>query len=297
LNSHPFSIYVRNRPIRVAYLVNPSSVPKGLLDALVDHSIQRWGGRYNPIIYTDGRVIDDLQWGFLYGFDPDVVLPFVELEHDLAERIKRHIAPLEIEPYREQDEGSVVYSVHTSLDGLSIYPSRKNLSPFVNLITLIGEPRLVVFDVDDTQDISVERFIRRNLGVYFKTVWIEHALKQLETVEFRITDVASLIEAIETLSGVGQTFVYPIQLSSLPNFWPEVTWDYQRDAFTVVVGDSVEDFVHGWNHPLTVARSRRGSINELWFPIELATNPSFLRLLGPGSASSRATIGTTPSTS
>ena len=65
MNSHPFSIYVRNRPIRVAHLVDASRVPEKLVDAIVEYNISRWGGRYNPIIFTDGADIDDLQWTFL----------------------------------------------------------------------------------------------------------------------------------------------------------------------------------------------------------------------------------------
>jgi len=57
----------------------------------------------------------------------------------------------------------------------------------------------------------------------------------------------------------------------LTETWPPVKWNYARDAFTVVIGDSAEeDITHFWNHPVTLAGRSRKGINEIWLPTVLA---------------------------
>jgi hypothetical protein len=56
-----YSIYVHKRPQRVAFLVDgkPESMP--IVDAILEHNRDRWGGRYNPLVVTDGQLYEPLE--------------------------------------------------------------------------------------------------------------------------------------------------------------------------------------------------------------------------------------------
>ncbi|MEP7337564.1 MAG: hypothetical protein ABI977_07445 [Acidobacteriota bacterium] len=73
----PFSIYTKSRPIRLAFLINHEKIQDEQFDAIIDYNIQYWGGRFTPVIFTDGDNINDDWWSFLVGFDPDVVISLV----------------------------------------------------------------------------------------------------------------------------------------------------------------------------------------------------------------------------
>src|SRR5438093_10808522 len=104
----PYSIYVNKRPLRVAFLVEDKPESTAIIDAIMAYSRDRWGGRYNPIILTDGQTLTNAWWSFLEAVDPDVVKSFVTLSDDLIGMIERRVSPYLIQQAdaREQhDDG------------------------------------------------------------------------------------------------------------------------------------------------------------------------------------------------
>ena len=71
--TRPYSIYIDKRPMRIVFLVNPESTSLEVVDQIIDYNRSLWGGRFNPIILTDGHTIDDKWWQFLREIDPDVI--------------------------------------------------------------------------------------------------------------------------------------------------------------------------------------------------------------------------------
>lgn len=263
--------------MRIAFVGDPRYLTDERLDAILQYNLTRWGGRLNPVIFSDGEQISDEWWRFLIGFDPDVVVPLMTLSEGLKDEIGRRVAPLSIEDYREPESG-IRFSIHTQRDGLSIYPDPESLESLAHWIR-IGPPRLVVFDIDDANDV-LRRFVSRNFGVYYRTIFMDSVLEKIDVATFKITSVESLANAIEELSSpVPRAWIYPIQFSILAGTWPPVIWNYARDAFTVTLGDSVEDITHFWNHPLTLASSNRKGINEIWLPSELARDDQLRKAL------------------
>ena len=95
----PYSIYIHHRPFRIAFLINPAS---GIdwVDRVIEYSRDKWGGRFNPIFFTDGLNIADDWWKFLRGYDPDIIYSTVPLSNELKKRIRIFLSPLRVEEAR-----------------------------------------------------------------------------------------------------------------------------------------------------------------------------------------------------
>src|SRR5689334_15887929 len=59
------------RFVRVAFIVNKSVLTSDLLDQVVRISLTRWGGRYFPIVLSDGHRLDPESTELLAVYDPD----------------------------------------------------------------------------------------------------------------------------------------------------------------------------------------------------------------------------------
>ena len=94
----PYSIYVSKRPLRIAFLIEDNPESTTIIDAIFTYNRDRWGGRYNPIVLTDGQTLTDARWSLLEAVDPDVVKSFVPLSDDLVGAIERRISPYLIQP-------------------------------------------------------------------------------------------------------------------------------------------------------------------------------------------------------
>ena len=105
--NHPYSIYIDKRPMRIVFLVDPSSTNTEIVDQILDYNRSLWGGRFNPIILTDGRTIEDKWWKFLRDIDPDVIKPLVSLDIKLIEKFDNFLSPLTIEQFREDERSSL----------------------------------------------------------------------------------------------------------------------------------------------------------------------------------------------
>ena len=97
INQSPYNIYVRKRPIKIAYLINPKETTFEEIDLIFEFNMSIWGGRYNPIVKTDGNSINKSEWELLCNFDPDVIKSLVALDDDLIKQIDLSLAPYSIE--------------------------------------------------------------------------------------------------------------------------------------------------------------------------------------------------------
>lgn len=148
--------------MRIAFLVNPSQESIEIVDQIINYNRGLWGGRFNPIILTDGITIEDNWWKFLRDVDPDVIKPLVPLSNELIEKFENFLSPLTIEEFREDDNSRLVAGVGTRLSPVRVNP--KSLNTRESLV-LFGEPILGLFNVDE-MDTNVDKlFIDRNFGV------------------------------------------------------------------------------------------------------------------------------------
>lgn len=83
-----YSVYVKKRPIKKAFLINPKQDDwQEQLDAIWEYNQDKWGGRYNPIIPTDGKIIDEKWLDFLERFDADYLSQFFLFVMNLKKKL------------------------------------------------------------------------------------------------------------------------------------------------------------------------------------------------------------------
>ena len=162
----PYSIYIDKRPMRIVFLVDSSSASIEMLDQIIDYNQALWGGRFNPIMLTDGRDIEDKWWKFLRDIDPDVIKPMVSLDIELIEKFDNFLSPLTIEQFREDKRSSLGtrVNVYDTPAGIDI-----NLLNLFELGGLYEAPTLGIFDLDEMDDEIAKHFVLRNFGTYRPT--------------------------------------------------------------------------------------------------------------------------------
>ena len=146
--------------MRIVFLVNPSQENIEMIDQIINFNRGLWGGRFNPIILTDGNTIKDNWWKFLRDVDPDVIKPLVPLSNELIERFENFLSPLTIEAFREDD--NLRLGVGTRISPARVNPKSINSR---ESLALFGEPILGLFNVDEMDSDVDKLFIDRNFGV------------------------------------------------------------------------------------------------------------------------------------
>ena len=161
--NQPYSIYIDKRPMRIAFLVDSASASLESVDQIIDYNRGLWGGRFNPIILTDGRTIEDKWWKFLRDIDPDVIKSLVSLDSELIERFENFLSPLAIEQPREDERSSLRarVSVYDTPAGIDI-----NSLNFLDLSPLHLGQTLGIFDLEEMDDDIGRCFVLRNFGTY-----------------------------------------------------------------------------------------------------------------------------------
>src|SRR5215831_17469516 len=123
----PYSIHVNKRPLRVAFLVEDTPKSMAIIDSILAYNHDRWGGRYNPIVLTDGQTLTDAWWSLLEAVDPDIVKAFVMLSDDLIASIERRVSPYLIEQPSRHEQESGYKRIDLSDEGIEILPSLLNV--------------------------------------------------------------------------------------------------------------------------------------------------------------------------
>lgn len=274
----PYSVYVNKRPLRIAFLVEDRPESLAIIDTVLADNRNRWGGRYNPIVLTDGQTLTDAWWSLLEAVDPDVVKSFVALSDNLVASIERRVSPYLIQqPDRHAHENG--YHRFSLLDaGIPILPTPSN----VRMASwAIGESSLVLFQTDcRNTDPLIKRFTEWNFGGYPHSVQaVTHALEGVRTQPYTVTDAVSLVTPFTELSAF-RGFTYPIQLCSVPKeALPPVNYGQVGEVFHVVIGDTPTDVAYFWNRPATTPQWSRTHLNQVWLPLDVATNPQLATAL------------------
>lgn len=232
---------IRKRPQRVAFTVDFRNSSLADIVSIIKYNQGKWGGRNNPIIHCDGKTLDKVWWDFLDRYDADALKTFIDLNEDLIDEMNMRLTPYLME-FNDINTG---YNEHINITnrGYSILPTPENVA------RAYGGPRdratLVLFDIEEAEDELVRNFITVNFGTYAPLEYIENQLKLSKVQRLKVTDIASLIEAMQKIATYG-SFVFPIQICAIS---PESRYQslYRDDMFTVVIGNSITDVIHTWN--------------------------------------------------
>lgn len=271
----PYSIYIKHRPFRIAFLLGPTT-DVAWIDAVIKFNRDRWGGRFNPIIITDGDTIADNWWKFLRGYDPDIICSTVSLSDELQKKIHVFLSPLRIEELAP-DQAYIRVDDYP----LTILPTGKNISK-IGIPNFDEKNNLIVFEVDETTPDIIRSFLDRNFGLLEQGQMMSYHLKKaMETCQikrYKVTSEETLNEALLDLGEWRTRAVFPSQVCALPNSMKEANHAYNNEGFEIVIGDSAAELVRFWNRTLEMGSWLRTSITHLWLPTMLANN----EVLSPG---------------
>jgi hypothetical protein len=243
------------------------------VEAIWAYNQEKWGGRFNPLIFTDGSTIEANWWKLLKDVDPDVVKCLTPIRDELAERINTSISPLLLErPDKNEDDSR--YFISPVNGGVRALPTPQSLKRLAKIF--LFEPKLAVLRTERMTDELSLRFIRLNFGVYSTDFYVQKALEPVEKEEFVVADRAGLAAALHELGrppGQSGQFVYPLQFCALPNTARSAESSSNCDAFAVIVGDSIKEVAYLWNRIWLIPQPERVHLNQIWIPTAFVGNP------------------------
>lgn len=265
MQTSPYSIYINKRPIRIAFFVDSNGSPEWF-DRIFKFNQEKWGGRFNPIILTDGENISEHEWTFLRKYDPDIILSNIDLADNLKKKIRIFLSPYKVEIIKA--DGT---NIHLQYDPISIFPTKENIAGVSHAFPF-EESSIALFEFSESTPDIIKKFIQRNFGFLANTEWIPyHIKKNLENCKkqvYKISDINSLNQTLLELGEFRNRVTYPIQICSTPNTFKDVNYNAYNDYFGIIIGDSQEDLTYFWNRSMMISGWMRTALTQLWLPKE-----------------------------
>src|SRR4051812_20197253 len=124
MSPEPYSIRIRARPLKVAFIINPDD-PLALSQVgwAITHNQERWGGRFNPIIPSAGKIVGGSWRAILQRSDPDTIHSFTALSPDLLADLNDNFSP-----YLVHMPAGNTAQPYVDDSGLSFRPTLTNLN-------------------------------------------------------------------------------------------------------------------------------------------------------------------------
>lgn len=278
------SVVYNSRPLRIAFFVDPHSTSDELLDSIVEFSLEKWGGRYFPIIPCDGSSITHSFWTLLEFSDPDIIYSFVKLDNELIEKIDRSIAPFGLYVKVPNENQSPLqhdsYLENPLPNEFLIKEIPKIfLSPFYSV-----KSQLSVFKMDSNS--KYFGFILRNFGYlkYLLQFYMKHGDSKLR---IELKDIYKEIDAYEIdgdtdLSGIlevlksKRNLIYPMFLSEIPGSPSPVGHKYRDRGFLIGIDDSILTYLYLWNRIHILDHHLKRSLSQLLITNDILQNDKLL---------------------
>jgi hypothetical protein len=262
----PYTIRLDHRPIRFAFLFDSAKNGDAELNAAMTFAAAMVGGRYSPMIVTDGKDLAAADWNLLEVVDPDRIVSFAELEGPLLEKLNQRLTPLEIlQPDHEGTRRTPRYLLG---------PPGPRVTPLVpSLETLraaqggFWNPLFADIALDEATPTDVRAFVEQSMGVFPTEERFTQVLTALPRQQVAISSYETLGATLEALSD-HRSFFYPIQFSSAYGRLRGYERQDRLSDLFVVIGDSLQDRVAAWNL-LLAQRDRKGGMAVVWIPKSL----------------------------
>lgn len=277
----PFTSHFSARPVRYAIVAARESYGREQHEAVIEFCCEMWGGRYTPVVLTDGCVLAEEDDAYLRRFDADVIVLAGDIDSVLASHIERKFSPITI--VRWNPEESIYRAMLRDANSQLVLPSTidfdRDWTP--RLTTLRPNenfPDLALFDLSDA-DSSVGLFVRANFGVLRNT--ISEILRRngvfVKAVGSGGPD--GLASFLRGPTARASSLVYPQELAATEASVPLVRWNWERDTFKLIVGESIDDLVSAWNEPLHLHHSYRPHPAGILLPPDLTRHPELMAAL------------------
>ncbi len=269
----PYSIYYNNRPTKIAFLVDPSStIANSIIEKIITFNRSKWGGNYNPIIYTNGRTISSKWWKLLRDYDPDIVFTTIPLEDSLKKKFKIFLTNFRFEQPHDFNNPNI----NLDDDPISILPSQSLISK-ISRDFPEHSTQLALFNIAEQTPDNIRRFIEINFGNYDTSPnGLIHTKKALEGCNrkiFNIIDSNSLNEALKYIGDFRNRLIFASQISSYSEHIKDTELTSTDESFEVIVGNSLNEIVYAWNRPLNLRAWQRVRFGQLWITQDLISDP------------------------
>jgi hypothetical protein len=279
-----YSVFVHKRPITYAFLIDPDKDQwPEQVDAICQYTLDKWRGRFNPIVPTNGEMLGPEWWTFLKKIDPDYVISTTAISKSLKDQLNTEIYPIDVEvPTANQLDAKP--RISTFNETMRVVPDSSTLQRLSRIPFPLPPPALLMnLQPGWTCDVDVKRFVLRNFGSYPDIVYWNHVLKDVPHINYCVDTKADLIKALVELGRPEAKVVYPIQVSSLdgPTLYVDYQYEHSYDVFGLIIGDTYAEQVFSWNKVFfasSVNQSHR--LSHMWIPLSFATDAEFMSALG-----------------
>lgn len=266
-------VHTRNRPIRVAFVVDTSNKTKALtqVEKIIQYASRKWGGRFYQIIPAPGGNVSNAWIEYLTQYDPDFIHSKTELSVSTLKKVALRLNP----SFCEVDERDFI-SLHP--DPLDVVPDAKN-STF-----LWRNPfqEYSIFDLSISNEIEPPAYVRKFIKFNFGQLSSDYLTKQLtddHVVRENVTSKASLINGMRPLADWGR-HIYPLEYSFIPGVDGQIRRDYDDDEVrTLFIGDDPLDVIYYWNNALRTPDWLSCKKVNAWIPTKFVTDDQLLSAL------------------
>jgi len=259
--------WVRQRPIRVAFLVQDGEHTQLALDGIFADCYYRWGGRFSIIVpCREGRIVE-AYWPWLEAYDADILYSYVPLGSDVILEIHERLSP---GLYKFHDLGR-----EPRLDVYGFKPSYgfELLSSLSTIFQLARyrppSPGAPIKIIDSWHTEQPSRFLSDNFGTY-------HVSRGGSMFPVDATPAATLLTIVSPDKQANRRYGVPQNLDAIPDeaaafrhfaegrtasmslastiLAPKLDIQHGRwtSSFNLVVGDSFEDRIIFWNGRLFI---------------------------------------------
>jgi len=270
-----YTVYVKNRPQKIAFLLDPSNYPAEIINDIVQYNQWRWGGRYNQIILCTKTNIEEVWLELLKLFDPDVIKSFVPITNKLLKLISHETNPytIEITPVTRTQNRPIFLSD----EGLYILPTQDNVEAIGR--SFLRDSELHLFRFPENVDELIKDFIQRNFGfIQSNLTPSSSGLLNTKVVEATVNDYEGLASSLDDLTG-NKYYVYPIQLCSLPSVIDDPSYNQEQETPQIILGSDLKDLAYFWNRSYTLQSWQRSKLSQLWIPEDFVDNDVILEPL------------------
>ncbi len=269
-----YLVHTRNRPVRVAFLVDtskPNAVSQ--VEHVIEYARKKWGGRFFPIIPAPGGKLNGVWLDYLVAYDPDLIHSKVVLEASTVKAISLRLNPsfLEVDTRSER--------ISLGMGVVDVLPDAKNSAylwrnPFQEYsilnIKLMGEQS------------RIRGYIKSFVNLNFGQLGADYSTDQLTAGRVLVKEVrgkASLLEAMKPLAEWHKR-IYPNEYSHIPGIDREAnTDDYTRDVATLFIGNSADDLIYFWNNALNSPYWLSHQMINAWAPTNFFDDEDLLTAL------------------
>lgn len=265
-----FEVYTNNRPVRIALILDTQSCTTDALNQSMRFLMDKWGGRYNPIILTDDGVINEDALKFLATFDPDVVEINARLGDESFKELCEWVNPIEM---RIEKPDADRYNPGAYHHYAPIYPSQHLIDAITGWHG--NDAMFCTFKLAGDIDPHIRSFISCTFGDFpfsrFSSSWFTN----MHHREYEINGMEDLERALRNLRDMNRKVVFPSQLSAYGGSPLRYTHSTVNSDNVIVVGESAADAALAWNMGITHQKIHTLRLLKFYVPKSLMEDEGF----------------------